>query len=530
MRNHVMKSLLSGSLVLSLLAACSSQTPADPKPASAPEADNSSNRAGEGKEAESNAKDYGKVYLYPNYGHLGNAVNLSSKETLAEVRQYIKDKSGVEVIEIVPPKGSESDRLNLLLAGNEPLDIYIGSMELHQANGGVMPLNKLLDEYGSGIRALWPSDWSMASWEALKTPDGELWALPISPPMAGEALTIRKDWLDEVSLPVPENLEQFEAVLKAFKEKDPAGNGETIPFITSFNEMNRTLAGLFMDYGYGDWLDAEGKVRPTVQDPGYEEFVKLMADWYKKGYIYRESFSTDSARRIELVRSNRVASAATWHSHTMLQTMAIRKTLDQDAEYVVADLQGPKGYGRMVGGVGRGGTMINKNAKNPEGAVRYLNWLQSDVENYLTAFYGIPGKHWEWVDKEKGLMHRLNTDYAGEFMTGFSFAMTVQFREDDPESNDRWVRPFFQTYLVEKEKVKYTGTSKVSYLIDTAKIAEEVPTSGDIDRMIEQEITKFIMGARPLAEYQQFLKELENAGINKWIEAYTKEYERVKNG
>ncbi|MBP1994063.1 extracellular solute-binding protein [Paenibacillus eucommiae] len=512
--------LLSITLVLSLLAACSSNTPAEPS------ASDSGSTAGTDGEA---PKDYGKVYLYPNYGHLGNAVNMSTKETLDEIRQYIKEQTGVEVIEIVPPKGSEADRLNLLLAGNEPLDIYIGTMDLHQASGGAFPLNKLLDNHGQAIRALWPDNWSRASWEALQTSDGELWALPISPPMAGEALTIRKDWLDEVGLPVPTNLEEFEAVLKAFKEKDPVGNGETIPLITSFAEMNRTLAGLFMDNGYGNWIDAEGKVRPTVQNPDYETFVKKMADWFKKGYIYRESFSSDGTRVIELVRANRVGSAATWHSRTFAQTMAIRGTLDQDAEYVVADLQGPKGYGRMVGGVGKAGTMINKNAKNPEGAIRYINWLQSDVDNYLTGYYGLQGKHWEWVDKEQGTLRRLNTDYAGEFMTAFSFAMTVQFREDDPNSNDPWIRPFFAKYLVEKEKVKYEGTSEVSYLFETARIAEEVPSLSDVDRMIEQEITKFIMGARPLSEYAQFLKELEDAGINKWIDAYTKEYERVKD-
>ena len=515
--------LLIACLFVSLLTACSSggnqsASTKQPTPTGTPSDSSSSG---------DDIKDYGKVYVYANYGHLSNVVNMSTKEALEEVRQHIKEQTGIEIVEIVPPKGTEADRLNLLLAGNEPLDIFTGSMDVHQVNGAALPLDDLLNEYGANIKELWPEAWTSAPWEALSA-DGKLWALPISPAMAGDAITLRKDWLDEVGMEVPTNLEELEAVLKAFKEKDPVGNGETITMITSFSEMNKILAGLFMENGYGNWIDDEGKVRPTVQHPGYEQFVALMADWYKKGYIYRESFATDATRAIELVRANRVAAAVTWHSRTLAQTMAIR-SIDPDAEYVVADIQGPKGYGRMVGAISRSGTMISKNAQNPEGAIRYINWLQSDVNNYLTAFYGVKGKHWEWVDEDKGILRRLNQDYSGEFMTGFSFAMTVQFREDDPQSNDPWIRPFFATYLVEKEKVKYEGTADVSYKFDRVAINEEVPTLSDIERIIEQEITKFVMGARPMSEYAQFLQELEKVGIDKWINAYTKQYDLARN-
>ena len=60
-------------------------------------------------------------------------------------------------------------------------------------------------------------------------------------------------------------------------------------------------------------------------------------------------------------------------------------------------------------------------------------------------------------------------------------------------------------------------------------IADAVPTLTDIERMIEQEIGKFVMGARPLSDYPKFLNELNAAGMEKWIEAYTKEYNAVKN-
>ena len=454
-------SLAALTVLATTLAACSS--PKEPANSSSPSPSTEATSSPSGSDE---PKDYGKVYVYNNYS-LGNAVNLSKKEDLDAVRAYIKEKSGVEVMEVIPPKGSEEDRLNLLLAGNEPLDIFFGKMDLHQANGAALGLNKLIEEFGPNIKKVWPETWSQASYQALSTKDGELWGLPVSPPMSGNAITMRKDWLDKLDLKVPTNLEEYEEVLKAFKEKDPVGNGETIPMITSFNEMNKIMSGLFMDNAYGTWIDDEGKVRPSVQNPGYLEFVTLMADWYQKGYIYRESFASDATKVIDLVRANRVASAVTWHSRTMAQTMTLRDTLAPDAEYVVADLQGPKGYGRQVDGVAKTGTMVSKKSQNPEGAVRYLDWLLSDVENYLTGMLGINGKHWEWVDKEKGTYKQLNQDYVGEFMGGFSFAMTVQFSADDPMSNDQWIRPFFANYLTTTENVKYEAIWDVSHLIET---------------------------------------------------------------
>ena len=54
-------------------------------------------------------------------------------------------------------------------------------------------------------------------------------------------------------------MDELENVLKTFKEKDPAGNGQTIPLMTN-GDLNGALAAGFMDVGYGNWVDADGKV------------------------------------------------------------------------------------------------------------------------------------------------------------------------------------------------------------------------------------------------------------------------------
>lgn len=466
-----------------------------------------------------------KVYVYANGGNLSSITDSSKPEAVEEVRKAIIDKIGIEVIPIIPPKGSEDDKLNIMLASNEPLDIFNGSMELHQAKGAAMPLNDLLDKYGQNSKKLWPVEWK-GGWEALSTKDGRIWGLPINAPAAGNTVLIREDWMKKLNLKMPTTMEELEAILKEFKEKDPAGGGKTIPLLTTLEELSHSLAAGFMDVGYGKWLDADGKVKPEVLNPGYKDFVAKMADWYKKGYIYKEAFTIEGAEQIELIKQNRVAVGAHWHSRELGNQFALQSSVPE-AKYVVADqLRGPKGLTMTMGGPGGNGWMISKNSKNPVAAMKYMNWLQTDLDNYMLAYFGIEGKHWKWVDKTNHVYERLNRDYLGDLIAAMSFAWTIQFRDASPQNAPSF--EYYRNFLTNPEKAKKVALFDVEYKFDSNALAEKIPTLNDLNRMIEQETIKFIRGARPIGEWDSFLQELNKAGMEKWIAAYTAAYNEIK--
>lgn len=510
-------------IAAAMLAACSSNS-AGPSTSASPSA--SANAA----TPTAAAKAKKVVYVYANTGALQLTTDTSKPEAVEEVRQAILAKSGIEVQAIIPPKGSEADKLNLLLASNEPLDIFIGSMSTHQAKGAVMPLNDLLDKYGANVRKLWKSEWA-SGWKGLTTKDGKIWGVPQVPPLAGNTVLVRKDWLDKYGLAVPKTFDEFENVLKVFKEKDPAGNGQTIPLLTDFNVqnglqgMNMALAAGFMDVGYANWIDTDGKVKPIVFNPGYKQFIGVMADWYKKGYIYKEAFSLIKDKEIELTKQNRVGAAAIWYTTILNQVSALKQTAP-DANYIVVDLQGPKGNVTSSGGVSLGGTMISKNSKNAEAAMELINWAHSDIENYFLAFYGIEGKHWKYVDKANHIIERLNRDYLGDLQIGSSFAYTVQHALNDPASKP--ANDYIKDYITKTSRMKMPALLDYDYKFDQKAIADKIPTLNDINRMMEQEIVKFVMGARPIGEYDKFLQELSKTGVDNWTQVMTEQYNSVK--
>ncbi|MBP1989471.1 extracellular solute-binding protein [Paenibacillus eucommiae] len=470
------------------------------------------------------AKKIEKVYTYANAGNLTLASTLSKAEDLELVKQFIMDNSGFEVVPIIPPKGQVPEKLNLLLASNEPLDIFLGDVNTFRDHGAIQPLNELLNQYGDHIKKLWPKEWD-SSWKALTDTEGKIWGIPIVPALAEKAVFLRSDWMKKLNLEMPKTIDEFENVLKEFQEKDPAGSGQTIPMITNLEGLNLALAAGYMDTGYGDWLDQDGKIKPAELHPGYKEFIAKMADWYQKGYIYKETFTINAEKMRELIKQNRVASNVIHYSVVTNILDSLQQNVPEAMYEVPDELQGPKGNITTMPDLPTIGWFVNKKSKNPEAAIKLLDWVHSDINNYLSIFYGIKDKHWRYTDEKNHVFERLNQDYVGEFLTGSTFAYTVQFAPSDPASKPEF--DFLGKYSGDTSRVKKAFTLDAAYRYDQKEITEKLPNKADIKRMIGEEVTKFIMGARPISDYDKFIQELYTAGLDKWIEVYTDQYHKA---
>ncbi|RAV20892.1 hypothetical protein DQG23_12425 [Paenibacillus contaminans] len=470
------------------------------------------------------SKEPEKVYIYAS-GAMSNASKLSKPEDYELVRKTIIEKSGIEIVPIIPPKGQEAEKLNLLLASNEPLDIFMGDTINYRTNGAIQPVGELLDKYGANVKKLWPQEWG-DSWKALTDKDGKIWGVPSVPGLAMKAAFVRSDWMNELKLQLPTTFDEYEAVLKALKERDPAGNGQTIPMITNLVGLNLGLAAGFMGVGYGPFVDTDGKVKPPVMHPGYKQFIEKMADWYKKGYIYKESFALNTERIRELVKQNRVGTAVVHDTIVLAVQHELQKNVPA-AEYKVAgELKGPLGSVMTMTDASSTGWVVSKKSQNPEAAMRLLDWINADIENFFLLYAGIKDRNWKYVDEKNRVIENLNQDYVGEFLVGDTFAYTVQYAMSDPAAKPEF--DYLGQYSGDTTRSKKTAVSNVTFKFDQKEIADKLPNRADLERMIDEEIVKFIMGARPMDGYDKFLQELNGAGLAKWIDVYTEQYNKFK--
>lgn len=464
-----------------------------------------------------------KITLYSNTGALNDKPEGSDAARLAEVQSIIREQTGIEAVTIVPPNNSSTakEKLNLLLTSGDEIDAFQGDWTEYAGQGAILPINDLLEQYGANIKKAWPKE----SWDMMTDKDGKIWGIPRLTLTAAYPIYVRADWLKKTNVPMPKTIDELEALLKAFKESDPDGNGrdDTIPLSTNLIGLQMSIAGGFIEGGFGDWLDpADNKVKPVEYAPGYKEFVAKMADWYQKGYIHKEAFAKHDA--FELLKTNRVGAAARWYSHTTLQLPKVQTSIPEMDFAAIPNMTGPKGLLQTINPAGTGAVLISKKSKNPEAVIKFIDWIYRDIENYMIVRYGVKDADWKWVEPKK--LYELSKDrkYAGEF--GFGMGLPNENQVDVSGGANRMHKDFLRSELLKLDSGKLAFGYNVVY--DSKELNEKVASLNDIERLREEEVTKFIMGARPIGEWEKFIEQLHKAGMDKLIEAKTEQYNKLK--
>jgi putative aldouronate transport system substrate-binding protein len=465
-----------------------------------------------------------KIYIYQNTGAVNAKPEGSVPEELEKMKKLYMEKLNIEPIAIVPPQGGDAskEKLNLLLGSGDQLDTFQANWDDYSSKGAIIPINDLLDKYGQDIKKAWPKE----AWDYMTDKEGKIWGIPRGMPATHYPIWIRSDWLKKLNLTMPKTLDELEVVLKAFKEKDPDGNGkdDTIPMMTDLNGIKNALMGGYTQYGNSNWIDpADKKVKPVELSPGFKDFVAKMADWYQKGYIYKEAFAKFDP--LELLQTNRVGTSSMWYSRITLLFPQIKSNLPADAGYeIIRGIQGPQGKPMTASPGSTTAQVITKKSKNPEAVMQFINDQYKDIPtNSLTAAFGT---NWSYVGNSKFEVELKNKEltYAGEYWLSLATPIETAYAFKDP------IKAMHAEYL-NKELLKL-DTAKIAVdstiMYDKKKLQEAVPTLGDIDRLRSEELVKFVTGARPLGEFDKYIDQLNKAGLDKWIAEYTRQYNEKK--
>ena len=153
--------------------------------------------------------------------------------------------------------------------------------------------------------------------------DGKIYSIPKMQtvwPKTNTVLFINKTWLDNLGLEMPTTFSEFEEVMKAFKEKDPNGNGQADEIPLDYNAYGGnnvwfnsaySLLKLFPSMGIQltdtitDGYFVEDKtVKCFAIDDRYKQFIKTMNRWYEEGLINPNAITNDYSAYQSLSRGN----------------------------------------------------------------------------------------------------------------------------------------------------------------------------------------------------------------------------------
>lgn len=476
-----------------------------------------------GKQNTASDGDKRQIYLFMNNG-AASAGSTSNDKDLKMVQEKVLQETGIEPVLINAGAGAEQEKLNVLLASGERIDAFWGDWPTYSKDRVIVPIGELIDQYGPDIKRLMIPD----MWASVTDSEGKIWGIPRNPATASMPTFVRTDWLEKYGLSMPKTLEELETVLATFKEKDPAGNGATIPLVLQYTGMKRGLSAAFTGHGYGQWIDVSdnNRVKPVELHPGYKAMVEKVAEWYQKGYIDREGFSIKQAQVREQIKQNKVGMHMEWYSNITLFEPDLQ-TNYPGANYDIAVWEGPAGRAETITKGSQKALVVTKQCKAPEDVIKLINWGNEKLDNYYTLQSGIEGVHWDYANAEKTYIKERNPD-SKTYFGDFNFALGVmeyQVDRDNPEVT------IHQKYLFNDILDYDRGVKGLDYAIyyDMELMKKDIPTLSDINRMMEEEIVKFVTGNRPLTEWDSFIADLYKIGMDNYIDVYTREYQKLTN-
>ena len=217
-----------------------------------------------------------------------------------------KKQTNVDVEMRIFPYETATERLNLDLNSGDYADVVGGwtlsdSMILtYGVNQGVfIPLEDYFAEYCPRITEILDLPGVR---EEMTAPDGHIYAIPYvcDDIKVGYSPYINGRWLKNVGMDIPTTTEEFEAVLKAFKEQDANGNGDPndeIPFSADPNNKHiESMTGWFgLPMGKSGIGILDDEVVFAGASSTYREFLSWFNSLYEQGLIDLEIFTQDSS-------------------------------------------------------------------------------------------------------------------------------------------------------------------------------------------------------------------------------------------
>lgn len=510
----ILASVLAIVMLLGCLAGCgkSAPTPGESAPAQA-------ETAGGKDKAEPI-----KIVVYNNSGIISSS-EASDPEIIAQIHDWLLEETGYDVV-IKTPSAEDggSTELNLLLGSGEQIDLFWGDWTTYAANGAILPLNSYLEAKGQRIVPAWTEQ----AWAAMTNGEGEIYGIPRSTPVSGNPLWVRTDWLEQFGMAQPATIEEYEAYLAKVVEEKPAGDG-TVALLADINGkhnskgLHNTFLGAFTEYGYSNWLDkATGEVKPAELQDGFDDFLEKMNQWYEAGYIYAEFANLDVTTIRDLIKSGVVGSTAVWYSNLTLTDYDLKaKFPTANYDYCRTGLTGDKGFAETAKAASTTGAMISVNCQHPEAVIDLLNFLY-DPDNYMISWYGPEGKFWKWTDAQNHVYETIGEISGYHYEYCLTAGLPCETAVSGNNAQQARHQEFLRNEHPDLSRVKTHFDDGVVY--DESQIRSVCPGYDDIQRMLAEETVKFIMGTRSLSEFDQFIEELYDAGMQSYIDSLTEQY------
>jgi putative aldouronate transport system substrate-binding protein len=477
--------------------------------------------------SENNEKDSKAVQVKVFKSHMG--VGSIPDSNNAHVK-YVKEKTGVEYKLITTPPGSEpTEFLNLMIASNDLPDILrpIGGIDQTLIKqGGALSLDDLLPKYAPNVWKNIPKE----AWDIVRSasPDGHIYYIPKVFLVPERAPMIRKDWLDKVGLPIPKTAEEYKNVLRAFRDKDPNGNGIKDELPTSGREFGKWMDHLFGMYGVAMWEGSpewdvyDGQIQYAGITPNMKAAIRFIRELYVEKLLDNETFLNKGEVWQAKINNNLVGSW--YHLPANVRDRYTAMLKGAPNAYIVGmpipKVEGFQGFVTQKS-MGEPEWMIPAAAqKNAEASLKLLDFFY-DQNNDDFSRFGIEGLQHQVVNGKKVLLPPEDSRPLALGMRNLTTKqdMDIRIKETLPENIQKMVQDIFIVSTADARRIAGDGMPNTVY--------EGFP---DVQshKLFQEYLTKIVIGDMPIEKFDEFVDRWKKAGGDQVTKRVQEWYAKVK--
>lgn len=486
-----------------------------------------------------------KVLIMIADANVDATVEISEMPAIKKITELTGIKTEWEII-----RNSEwSTKFNLIMATDEYPDVIISNATDYEEYGAQQGILIPVDELTEKYMPIYNERIAMESYDVtakLAASDGKKYGVGFMVAENNSTYTnyfLNQSWLDTLKLETPTDVESLTEVLRAFRDGDPNGNGDTtdeIPMslIISDNSSNYSVSqmmGFFgMPVGVTSWLyiDDNKQVQFAPVQDAFRESMEWLHMCYDEGLLDIESISQDANTVSTKMTTGKLGFFPGWRLVDSGFEPGVEEQMTlwipEDAVFFKQlELATAKAF-------------ITKTNKYPEATARWLDtWL--DTENQFSTYYDVqnqdqdPTKYgWYYAEngkistnpKPKEMVERTFLSNAGMFFAPptwyFATANMNAARIQKAEYSDAYIaagilQKYSNTYL---DLVKLNAEQKeASILLKT-----------DSDNAVKEYMAAFIKEGVTDKNWDEFVKILKDMGIDDYVKMYQDGIDKLDMG
>lgn len=459
----------------------------------------------------------------------------------------ITEKTGVNLI-FSKPVADDNQKLNMMIAGNSlpemlTLDKNSPSLQTMINSGMLWSYDELIDKYAPKMKTILDeeilSNYKAAdgkTYQFTTWVQGKNWLKEATKynQLIGtnqSIFTVRKDYYDEIGRPDMSTPEAFIEGLAKMKANHP----DKIAFYpadgsVSANTFSPDLNNVGIQFGLnGTRRLVDGSIKWAVRDPKFLEVVKFLNALYAKGLLTKDPF----------IDSKDIGNSKISKGNVICYSWAIgdgEKIPDDNKNTTFEILKPFSTYKQTRTGTGWLATVITKNAKTPDRAIKFMEYLASR-EGHQDVSWGIEGDaysgdvvtgpHWQMVNGKPTLLPKYkeakNADWEGtasknglgEYWLACNEELWNLVWWDETDTKMAEFNKVYGSLVEFKPEMDIQDPDPASDLGITLQKAKDLLKTASVKMIFAKDVD---------SEYNNFISQLDALGMQKVEEAWNNAY------